>query len=424
MKKSDLSTAERGKKLFIIQAALEYLISIIINGSFLATLTKTLGISDSLTGIISSFISLGCLFQLLSLFIHRPRSKPLVIGLTLLNQLLYISMYIIPLLSGDRSVKTACFVTSVFIAWVMFYFAHPKKMAWFMSLVDDRERGSFTANKEIISLIAGMIFQFSMGALVDFFAEKGELRTAFVLSAIVLVFMSILHTLCMVFTPEKPIEQRKKVNFTSTLKAISKNKRVLKACIVCIIYYAANYASIPYYATYNINELGFSLKVITLIAISGSISRIFVSRFWGKYADKNSFASMVEKCFMFYAAGTLCYVFASPASHFTRVVPLLLYILLHGISMGGINSALTNLVFDYAEPEIRADSLAVCQALSGVVGFLSTLAVSPIVSIIQKNGNSLFGMTIYAQQILSVITLLLIIALIIYIRTALINKKS
>ncbi len=424
MKEPDLRAVNRGKKLFIIQAALEYLISIIINGSFLATLTKTLGISDSLTGIISSFISLGCLFQLLSLFVHKPRSKPLVIGLTLFNQLLYISMYIIPLLSGNRSVKTICFVASVFIAWLMYYFAHPKKMTWFMSLVDNSERGSFTANKEIVSLIAGMLFQFSMSALVDYFAEKGELRTAFVLSAIVLISMSILHTLCMVFTPEKPIERRKKVNFIETLKAIAKNKRVLKACIVCIIYYAANYASFPYYATYNIGELGFSLKVVTLITISGSISRIFVSRFWGKYADKNSFAAMVEKCFMFYAAATFCFIFASPANSFTRVVPLLLYTLLHGISMGGINSALTNLVFDYAEPEIRSDSLAVCQALSGVVGFLSTLAVSPIISLIQKNGNTLFGVTIYAQQIISVITLILIIMLIIYIRIALTNKEK
>lgn len=225
MKEPDLCAVNRGKKLFIIQAALEYLISIIINGSFLATLTKTLGISDSLTGIISSFISLGCLFQLLSLFVHKPRSKPLVIGLTLFNQLLYISMYIIPLLSGSRSVKTICFVASVFIAWLMYYFAHPKKMTWFMSLVDNRERGSFTANKEIVSLIAGMLFQFSMSALVDYFAEKGELRTAFVLSAIVLIFMSILHTLCMVFTPEKPIERRQKVNFIETLKAIANTKK-------------------------------------------------------------------------------------------------------------------------------------------------------------------------------------------------------
>ena len=50
--------------MYIFEAALEYLISILVPGSFLATITKELGISDSLTGILSSVISLGCLFQL------------------------------------------------------------------------------------------------------------------------------------------------------------------------------------------------------------------------------------------------------------------------------------------------------------------------------------------------------------------------
>ena len=57
--------------LYIIEAAIEYFISIMVAGSFLATLTKELGISDSLTGILSSVISLGCLFQLFSIFLRR-----------------------------------------------------------------------------------------------------------------------------------------------------------------------------------------------------------------------------------------------------------------------------------------------------------------------------------------------------------------
>ncbi len=44
--------------LYIIQAALEYFISILMTGSYLAALTSHLGMSDSLTGIISSFVSL------------------------------------------------------------------------------------------------------------------------------------------------------------------------------------------------------------------------------------------------------------------------------------------------------------------------------------------------------------------------------
>ena len=43
------------RTMYIIEAGLEYLISILFADAFLATLTSSLGISDSLTGIISSF---------------------------------------------------------------------------------------------------------------------------------------------------------------------------------------------------------------------------------------------------------------------------------------------------------------------------------------------------------------------------------
>ena len=65
------SSLKRSRLMYIFEAALEYLISILVTGSFLATITKEIGVSDSLTGILSSVISLGCLFQLLSLSVEQ-----------------------------------------------------------------------------------------------------------------------------------------------------------------------------------------------------------------------------------------------------------------------------------------------------------------------------------------------------------------
>jgi hypothetical protein len=94
----------RSRLLYVIEAALEYLISILVAGSFLATLTKELGFSDSLTGILSSMISLGCLFQLISLSIRRTRVKRLVVICSILNQLLFTLLYVIPLIHVPQTV--------------------------------------------------------------------------------------------------------------------------------------------------------------------------------------------------------------------------------------------------------------------------------------------------------------------------------
>jgi MFS family permease len=101
-----------------------------------------------------------------------------------------------------------------------------------------------------------------------------------------------------------------------------------------------------------------------------------------------------------------------------------LYYVLYGIAMGGVNSALINMIFDYVPHEKRADSLAVSQAFSGVTGFLTTLTVSPIVDLVQNNGNKIFSIQIYAQQAVTALGVIFSVLAIFYVRFFLINKKS
>lgn len=406
--------------MYILEAAFEHLIALLVASSFLATLTKELGMSDSLTGILSSVISLGCLFQLMSLTVKRTRVKKLVVCLSALNQLLFMLLYVIPLTGAGKQVKIAAFVVVIFAAYFIYNFIHPKKINWLMSLVEDGHRGSFTANKEIISLLSGIIFSFLMGAVSDYFAEKGQIKVAFAICGGVIFLLMILHTLTMLFTVEKEIPTKPKTK-KGGLLADLKNKNVLRVTVVFLLYNVSTYASVPFYGTYKINELGMDLKVVSAIVIGGSVTRILVSKFWGKYADNKSFAAMLEKCFIFLAAAQVCAAFAVPAN---GTVMFILYYAIHGVAMGGINSALVNLIFDYVEPERRANSLAITQAVSGVAGFLTTLAMSSLVSAVQEGGNQLFGITVYAQQVATVISLLFTVFAIVYTRTVLIKNKA
>ena len=105
-----VKSIKRSRLMYIFEAALEYFISILVAGSYLATLTKELGVSDSLTGIISSVISLGCLFQLFSLSLKRKRVKISVLAFSVLNQLLFMLLYVIPLTKLEKQTKIALFI--------------------------------------------------------------------------------------------------------------------------------------------------------------------------------------------------------------------------------------------------------------------------------------------------------------------------
>ena len=89
--------------------------------------------------------------------------------------------------------------------------------------------------------------------------------------------------------------------------------------------------------------------------------------------------------------------------------------MLNAVGMAGINSAVINLIYDYVDKEKRIGALALKSTLAGFAGFFTTLAVSPLVSYIQKNDNHLFGISVYAQQVVSAIAVLLLVALIVYL---------
>lgn len=413
-------TVRRGRLLYIAEAALEYFISILVAGSYLATLTQALGFSDSLTGIVSAFISLGCLFQLLSVLFRPRRVKGLVVWLSIANQVLFLLLYVIPVSDFmSPTLKTVLFVIFIFTAYFLYNLAHPKKISWLMSLVPDGSRGRFTANKEIVSLAVGMGFSFGMGSLIDHFKAQNDLRTALIIGAAVIGVLMLLHTLSLLFTVEPDIHVANKPSLSASVRDLLKNKAVLRIVVVFVLYYIANYVAHPFYGTYQIKELGFSLSLVSLFSILASVTRILVSRLWGRYADKTSFAVMVEKCFLILLVSHACAAVATPQN---GKILFTLYYLTHGIAMGGINSALTNMIFDYVPHEKRADSLAICQASAGTVGFLTTLCAGPLVAAIQVNGFTVFGISLYAQQVVSVISVLFLAFLLLYIRFVLIPK--
>ena len=76
-------------------------------------------------------------------------------------------LYIIPQFNLSANAKRTIFIAGILLAYLLYYIAHPQKINWFMSLIEDKKRGKFTAKKEIISLIMGIVFSFVMGAIID-----------------------------------------------------------------------------------------------------------------------------------------------------------------------------------------------------------------------------------------------------------------
>ena len=265
----------------------------------------------------------------------------------------------------------------------------------------------------IVSLLGGMTFTYLTGTMIDTLEAAGARDTAFILGGVIIFVLMLLHTLTMAFSVEIPVEtvpERK--NPIREMLGTLQDKNVVKVTILFMIWHIATSAATPFYGTYLIKELGFSLQFVSILSIVYSLVRASVSTFWGRFADKNSFATMVSICLCIAGAGFFVNIFTVPAN---GKLFYTLYYALYAIAMGGINSALTNLVFDMVGPDKRSNALALSQSASGVLGFLTTLIVSVLVSHIQNSGNRFLGMDLYAQQVTSALAFVFTVVSVLYV---------
>ncbi|MGN1052318.1 MAG: MFS transporter, partial [Candidatus Scatosoma sp.] len=301
---------KKSRILYIIEAALEYFISIAVGTVYLAKLATYIGIPDWLTGILTSFVSLGCAFQIFAVFLGRYKPvKTWVTIFHIVSQLLFTGLYFIPAFKTSVTVKTVLFIVTLLCAQIIHNVINSPKTNWFMSLVDDKKRGAFTANKEIVSLVGGMLFSYGLGIVFDYFENTNQNEKGFILCGIGLGVLMALHSLTLIFSLEKPAEKANHTGFKKQFEAIFKNKNIFKIVLVSVLWNVANYATISFSGTYQNNELGFSLKFASAVVIVGSLARVMLSKPLGRYADKHSFSRMLCICFIIEIAAFGCNIF-------------------------------------------------------------------------------------------------------------------
>ena len=341
-----------------------------------------------------------------------------MIAMMLVNQLLFAIVYLIPVFSLPSAAKTALFLVCFVSAYIVSNLAVPQKSGWLISFVSDRARGIYTAKKEMVSLLGGMIFTFIAGNVIDRMESAGNTRMVFVIGSITVFALMALHAFSLIPVGEIKAEAGGE---RAKFKTLLKDRMFVKIVMVNVIWHIASCAATPFYGAYQIKELGFSMTFISIFSIAYSVVRMAVSPALGRFADRHSFASMVSICFMIAGAGFLVNCFTVPENG--RIL-FTAYYCLSAASMGGINSAVSNLIYDHVKGAGRAGAIAVSSALGGAAGFLSTCLMSPVVELIQKNGNTLFGMKLYPAQFVSFTAFLITCLLIVYVRVFVVGKRG
>ena len=414
---------KRGRLGIIIEAALEYFIALCVTTTLLTALLNFMEVDPALQGIIGSITSLACVAQLCAVFWVKKSypCKKWVCILNLVNQLAFLLLYCVPFISLPQTVKIAVFIAILLCACLLQHYPTPSRTQWHMSLVEDSHRGVFTAKKEIISLIGGMIFSMGSGALIDYFRDvKNDMQTCFIIFAVTIAVLAVLHLITMLSIKEPcPSEIPKKKTFREIISLIFGSKKLLRVLIFDALYCMSgvSVAFLPVFAQINEKNpeavtLGLTAGAMAAVSVVHSIFRASVSVPLGRYADKRSWASLLRLCMSVMTVGYTLLTFCTPALGTLSIIIYVAFYLCYAFSLAGSNSSLINLCFDYVEHEDRRYILGIKNAISGVATFLTSLLWGYIVSVIQGNNYSVFGLTVYPIQLLSAISAVMTLVLV------------
>jgi len=405
---------KRSRSAYRWECTFEYFVALMVSDAFLANLLTSMGISDALAGVISSFITLAFLFQIFSIFVVQriTNTKVFVTIFHTASQIFFMLLYLVPFLPWPKEAKHGVAIACILLAYFGNYLVTSIIYNWGNSHVDPHKRGSYSAGKEMLSLITGMVVTLGAGYLMDYFEAQGQMEVGFVFTAIAIFIFTICDFVCLMLIKNRiiPKETRNIVPLREVLHNTLGNRDFINVIILNVLWDIGRYTTIGFLGTYRIKELAFTVGTVQLINIVANLARFSVSKPFGRYTDKHSFVKGAELGFIIIATAFAVHVFATPETRWLTAV----YAILFNVGIAGVAQNFFNMTYSYVDSKYYVEGSAIKNSIGGLFGFGASLAASQLLEYIQSNGNTLFGIPVYGQQVLSLISLMFMLAAILF----------
>lgn len=415
---------KRSRRAYTIECAFEYFVTLLVAEPFLTKLLLEIGLDDPTIAIIQSLISVAFLFQLAAIFVVQriTNVKRVAATVHLIAQLLFTSLYLVPFLPFEMQHKKMVVIACFLLGYFGNYLVTSVIFRWGNSYVDPAKRARFAGTKEMISLLTGVIVTFGMSRMIDHFETEGNLRMGFILTACIMTLICGIDFLCLMLMKNRISQPPKKqdiVPFWQVAKMLFCNCGFVSVVIAYSLWQIAHYLLLGSMGTYKQSELALTVGAVQLINIVGQMGRFAMTRPIALFTDKRSYADGITLGLLLVIAAYAINIFTTPALWWLVVV----YTLIFNFAQAGLGQNSLNIIYSYVDEQYFVQASAIKNSIGGVIGFFAALLGSRILDVVQTNGNTVLGVTVYGQQILSALSLLFAIIALIYVRTVLKKQK-
>lgn len=418
----DSPAYKRSRMAYKWECTFEYFVALLVGDAFLAKLLTHIGFTDSEAGIISSLITLAFLFQLLAVFVVRKitNTKLVAILFHTTSQIFFMSLYLLPFMPFATEIKKPLVVICIIAAYFGNYMVSTVIFRWGNSFVDPTKRASFTAGKEIISLVSGMVVSFGIGLVMDRFEALDNIEGGFIFAAIsIFVFcFSDLVMLILIKNDKKPKSEKSQgESMKDIIRNTLGNKSFISVVILMILWDSSRYIVVGFLGTYK--NMLYSLSVVQIVNILAQLGRAVFSKPFAKYTEKRTFAKGIELGLIIATVAMFVNIFTTPSTAFFIII----YTVLYNVCLAGVSGNITNITYSYVDSRYFAEASAIKNSIAGLFGFGASLLGGKILSMVQANGNTVFGIHMYGQQLLSAISFVMFIVTLLFTHFVVARQK-
>ncbi|MGL6173422.1 MAG: MFS transporter [Cellulosilyticaceae bacterium] len=432
-------------KWFVLDGAMATTIGLLAGGAFLASLLKALGISETLNGIITSMASLVCIAQVFGVYLAKrmKKIKLFVCAFALIHRLIFSSLFFIPFLNLGFSTKIVLFIIMYLSAHILGQIIGPAAGNWISSLIITK-RGSYFAKRDIIMVIVSVLVSLVAGQIFDYFQTSSNSNLSFLFVGFMMLIFTLVNFIALTMIKEPKfsfissnnlemhgtlvkkrvsteILHQKHETFIDTFTKVISDKQFRKVIILTLLWQSAFFFSTPYFGIYQVSDLNLSYTYLMAMGFVGNILRIIVAPKCGKIADKKSWSLVLKFCISLLALDFLINTFTVPSNaHLFFAI----FSIISGVAWAGIGPGMFSIQLDFSPSGDRTEYLGINAAIMGTCGFLSSLVGGSILQFILNHNNSLFGIQLYGQQVLSFISGILLFVLVLYIHFGIEKNQS
>lgn len=418
----DSKEYKKSRFAYKMECTFEYFVALLIADAYLSSLLTAIGMPDSMVGIVSSVASLAFCFQLLTaVFVQRVNNvKVFSTIIHFIGRLFYVGLYLIPFFGFiPQEWKGILAIVCIVFGYCGYYLVTSMIYKWGNSFVHPTKRATFSATKEMLSLVCGMAFTFTVGQLIDtkyteyiYDAAGNQIGaqvtdTGFILIAITIFVAILLDVACLIIMKPED-DHHKHMEIEPILKVVGslfKNKSYVNLVILDCMHKVSLYVVAGFLGTFKLKELGMSVGLVTIASIIASGVRFIFSKPIGRFSDKTSFATGVTLGLVIKAIGYVFVIFATPKLWWLIIV----YQVFYNVSVAATSQNLLNATYSYVEKEHFVQATSIKNCLSGVLGFFVSFGAGMILKAIQESETGmirLLGFDLYAQQFLAIIAMI------------------